>query len=134
MDITIMNITCSTEIMNYINSIKNLCSCYAMFPDSINYSMKTLLNLRNDKIVGMFKVNNSNKSGHYIKASDKVIVYCSLADQGIVNIRIATSTGSRCIYVSPSSMILIKCNTDYRIDCIANDNFELVIFGLTNGS
>ncbi|AID46551.1 hypothetical protein fep_038 [Pigeonpox virus] len=131
MDIIIKELEHDKDVINYINEIKDLCSCHTMFPNSINFIMRKLLNLRDtSNIIGMFRLNKKNNCIHHIKSGDEIIIYGSYIDSSRLTIRVSTSTSTKFTYIDMLSIIAIKCNTDYLIECITNNDFDVVIFGI----
>ncbi|AYP74259.1 hypothetical protein [Fowlpox virus] len=130
MDITVEKLEHNQEIIEYIDSIKYLCSCCVIFPESTNYTMRKLFDLGRSEIIGMFRINRMNNSVHHIKSKDKIIVYASYTEPGGIRMRVNTPTCTRIIRVEPYSVLIIKCNCDYIIECMAENDFEVVIFGV----
>ncbi|QRY18885.1 ORF-15 [Teiidae poxvirus 1] len=130
MDINVIELDYNQEVINYMDSIKNLCSCCVLFPDSINKNIQRLLNIRNSRVIGMFKVTQANNVKHNIIAGDRIIVYGSLMAPEGISIRVVTSSGTKFIHVYMCSLVSIKCNSDYLLECISEGKFEIVILGL----
>ncbi|ARF02659.1 SWPV1-044 [Shearwaterpox virus] len=131
MDIIVEKLEYDQEIVDYIDSIKYLCSCCVLFPESTNYTMKKLFNLERSEIIGMFRINKKiNNTLHRIKSKDKIIVYASCIKPDVLRMQVNTPTCTRVICIEPYSIFIIKCNCDYMIQCISDNDFEIVIFGV----
>uniref|UniRef100_A0AAT9UQ61 Uncharacterized protein n=1 Tax=Apapanepox virus TaxID=3049969 RepID=A0AAT9UQ61_9POXV len=130
MDIIVEKMEYNKEIIKYIDSIKHSCSCRVQFPASTNYTMSKLLSLDKSEIIGMFRMNQVNNSVHYIKSKDKLMVYSSYTGPNGITIQVSTPKCTKIIQAEMYSILTIKCNCDYIIECISENDFEVVIFGL----